>query len=926
MELQITFPQQPLASVSEENVNRLKVALGNKDYETFLAIIHTISIDDLLVRSLVVEFNKETKDKYITEICSVLVNPINSEEYLIFLKYYELGRTGKTSAIEIFPLENDFGFFKLPEPSTNDIFFDIEGDPYVRVSGVEYLFGWLHKNVYYELWASNDVEEKKALENFIDTVIEIRNRDAHMHVYHFGTYEQAALKRLVGKYAIKEDELDFLLRANVFINLHTITRRSRRGGFESYSLKDFEKLHGYLRLADLRTVAAQKLFYERLLESGNVDAADEQTINIVRNHNRDECISAEHLRNWLEAKRTELIKLGNHVPRPEVREVGETVERVTEHQKRIKPLYDALISGVPFEKENRTAEQQAKWLLANMLDWYRREKKSFWWEYYRLSELSDDELIEEDDALADLVYTGKYEQVKKSVIHFYTFPEQEFTLKEENNVSYNSERIGEVYSIDLVNRIVGIKKRKDAVDIHPTNIISCDEIKDTMKEEAIIRFAEYVAHDGLTGRGTYKAGRELLLRAIQLPIEPLQISEETNPAIQQVMHMNESVLLIQGPPGTGKSHIAALMIISLIKAGKKIGISALSHKVITGLLEKLNEAALRERLDIQIVQKIGELRSENFNWTETADNAEVFDCIQNGFNIAAGTPFMWSRPEFFRSVDFLFVDEAGQLSLIDTLALSHAGKNLVLMGDPQQLKQPQKGIHPEGTEVSALEHILQKQKTISEDQGIFLNPTLRMHPAINNYISEMFYDGRLHSIHKNEKQRLEGNTKFKTPGIYFEPVIHFGNRNISVEEVERIKQIIDELLSSENYCIESDGDKQKLSRENIMIISPYNAQVNTLRRALPQIQIGTVDKFQGREAEIVILTMASSSAEDAPRGMEFLYSLNRLNVAVSRAKIVFILVASPTLLEAVSRSPHQMQLISAFRRLKEIADQSKKHP
>ena len=194
-----------------------------------------------------------------------------------------------------------------------------------------------------------------------------------------------------------------------------------------------------------------------------------------------------------------------------------------------------------------------------------------------------------------------------------------------------------------------------------------------------------------------------------------------------------------------------------------------------------------------------------------------------------------------------------------------------------------------------------------------------MHPAINNYISELFYESRLQPMPQNEQQKLEGNTKFKNPGIYFEPVVHFGNQNSSNEEAERVKQIIDALLSSETYWINNKGEKQKLSAENIKIISPYNAQVNALLRALPQIQIGTVDKFQGQEAAIIILSMASSSQQDAPRGMEFLYSLNRLNVAVSRSKAVFILVASPALLEPECRSPHQIQLANALCRLKELA-------
>jgi superfamily I DNA and/or RNA helicase len=385
-----------------------------------------------------------------------------------------------------------------------------------------------------------------------------------------------------------------------------------------------------------------------------------------------------------------------------------------------------------------------------------------------------------------------------------------------------------------------------------------------------------------------------------------------------VMNLNNGVLPIQGPPGTGKSHTASLMIIALIKAGKKIGISALSHKVITALLEKVSKAAAEEKMNIRIVQKVTDVSTRNdTHWIEAKDYDDVLDSIDEGFNIAAGTSFMWSREDFFEKVDFLFVDEAGQLSLIDTLALSHAGKNLVLMGDPQQLKQPQKGSHPEGTEVSALEHILQEEKTISENQGVFLGTTWRMHPSINSYVSELFYDNRLHAKSETANQMLEGNTVYQKPGLYVECVQHEGNQNSSSEEVAKIVSIVNDLTTKNVSWIDCDRQKHELTSHHIKIIAPYNAQVDLLQEALPGIQIGTVDKFQGQEAPVIIFSMATSTPEDAPRGMEFLYSLNRLNVAVSRARAVFILVANPALFEPVCKSAHQMQLANALCRLRE---------
>ena len=494
-------------------------------------------------------------------------------------------------------------------------------------------------------------------------------------------------------------------------------------------------------------------------------------------------------------------------------------------------------------------------------------------------------------------------------------------MSEGNTVTFKGDEIGTIHFLNLERRIVCIKKKKLTTEIHPTHLVCCDYISDKAKEEAIIRFAEWVIENGMDAEGNYSAGRDLLLRTHPRTTgaRPAGNSAQEQ-AVEWVKMLDNGVLPIQGPPGTGKSHTAARMILSLIKDGKKIGVTAMSHKVISALLHKVVKAAEEQGMEVRIVQKVraGEANTDDPNFILIDDNNAVPDQLRNGFHIAAGTAFMWARENFFEAVDYLFVDEAGQLSLIDTIALSHAGKNLVLLGDPQQLKQPQKGSHPEGTEVSALEHILQHERTISTEQGVFLDTTWRMHPSVNNYISELFYEGRLQPMPQNEQQRLDGDTIFKLPGIYIETVIHEGNQNASIEEMERVREIVDNLLNSEIYWINSNRERTRLKEENIKIISPYNAQVNALQIDLPKIQIGTVDKFQGQEAAVIILSMATSSPEDAPRGMEFLYSLNRLNVAVSRAKAVFILVASPALLEPDCRSPHQMRLANALCRLKEL--------
>jgi uncharacterized protein len=270
-------------------------------------------------------------------------------------------------------------------------------------------------------------------------------------------------------------------------------------------------------------------------------------------------------------------------------------------------------------------------------------------------------------------------------------------------------------------------------------------------------------------------------------------------------------------------------------------------------------------------------------------------------------------------VDVLFVDEAGQMSLANVLAVAQAAKSVVLLGDPQQLDQPLRGTHPEGAEASALEHLLAGAKTIPPDKGLFLEKTWRMHPKICTFTSEVFYEGRLASRNGLERQRIEGHPWLGEAGLWFIPVNHDGNQNASPEEVERVAGIVEGLLQPEVTWVDDKGVSRSLRLDDILIVAPYNAQVSDLSNRLNNARVGTVDKFQGQEAPLVIYSLTTSSPEDAPRGMEFLYSLNRLNVATSRARAIVIVVGSPRLLEPECRSPRQMQLANALCRFAELA-------
>jgi uncharacterized protein len=363
------------------------------------------------------------------------------------------------------------------------------------------------------------------------------------------------------------------------------------------------------------------------------------------------------------------------------------------------------------------------------------------------------------------------------------------------------------------------------------------------------------------------------------------------------------------------------MITALVRAGRKVGITALGHEVIRNLLQEVVRAAEMERTAVRCLRKVNEVSDPpDPAIREVTDNGAVLAALTDGeVDVVAGTPWLWAREDLRETLDVLFVDEAGQLALADVLSVAQAARNLVLLGDPQQLRQPQQGSHPDGADVSALEHLLDGHETIPAGHGLFLDSTWRLHPKICAFTSELFYEQRLHSRPNLDRQLLDGPTEFAGAGLWFVPVEHTGNQSSSLEEVERIAGLVAGLTADGVHWTDSRADRRRFALADILIIAPFNAQVAALAARLPGARIGTVDKFQGQEAPVVICSLATSSPEEAPHGMDFLYSLNRLNVAVSRAKTACILVASPRLFEPDCRTPAQMRLANAFCRYLEMA-------
>jgi uncharacterized protein len=829
---------------------------------------------------------------------------------------YDSRERGFEPLHELLPLEEGKGLCTLPEPNEHDVYLDLEGARLVEPDGLEYLIGYVYKGDYTALWATNEAQELSNFEHFIDWIHELKQNHPELHIYHYAPYEPSAFKRLMGKYASRENKVDELLRSQSFVDLYRILRSSLIASVERYSLKDLEKFFGYQRRMDLREVSAPKLSFEYLLEIKRSEEASKSDLKIIEEYNKDDCYALLELQNWLESLRNTLIEQGAQISRPELKE-GDASDQITLHQERIQPIFNSLFLDMPISEEDRAPAEQGRYILAHFLDWYRREEKALWWEYFRLLELDPDELLDERKAVSYLSYTGNTYQEKRSRIDVYTFPPQEVDIKEDGIRNLNGENVGTIFSVDKEKGRLEIKKgpKFQGLD-HPSGLIQLQRITPEEKEESIIRFAEWVAENSIDSKETpYKVGRNLLLR--KAPNIPA-LAEDQSPidyAMEVINVLKGDFLAIQGPPGSGKSYLGSHLILRLVKLGKKIGVTAMSHKVITNLVAKTNDLALSKGIELNIIQKGGS--DDPVPWVVTNNNNEIAKCLSD-YQIIAGTSFMWAREEFYESVDFMIVDEAGQLALIDTIALSQAASNLILLGDPNQLQQPQQGVHPAGTQVSALEHILSGNQTIQRDQGIFLETTWRMHPAINEIVSELFYQNRLRAESHLDRQQLSGNPKYQA-GLSLLEINHEGNSSSSSEEALLITELVTELCRGSLTYTSDEGNEKIITKDNIKIISPYNAQVNLLKDAMPDVEIGTVDKFQGQEAPIIIYSVATSSPEEAPRGMEFLYSPNRLNVAISRAKVLFIMVASPKIFDAECKSPREMKLANAFCRFREKA-------
>ncbi|MFA5517007.1 MAG: AAA domain-containing protein, partial [Desulfuromonadales bacterium] len=597
-------------------------------------------------------------------------------------------------------------------------------------------------------------------------------------------------------------------------------------------------------------------------------------------------------------------------------------ERVHEAEMRLAEYGKNLLSPLPEERDHWTDDHHVRELVFQLLDFHRRADKPVWWAIFARQEMTEEELIEDPECIGGMEAVPEHppEAVKQSVVYTFRYPEQEFKLKFDDDClrADTLERAGKIESIDEKTKLIRIKLgRKSGTLPERISVMSTGPIKTDVLKEAIYRFADSL----IAGDHRYGALEAILKRkhpAIQgLPAGSPIITEAGDPTGQisnAVRRLQKSYLFIQGPPGTGKTYTGSHVIVDLLASGARVGVSSNSHKAINNLLEAVEKRAAEKGVRFRGVKKSS--GPDSFlNGELIVDVTDKAAVIASGANLVAGTAWLFADPDFDQALDYLFVDEAGQVALANLVAMGTCAKNILLLGDQMQLQQPIQGVHPGHSGESTLDYLLQGQATIPDDRGVFLHTSWRMHEDVCGFISDAVYDSRLRPEPDNQRQRLvlapDAHPELRATGIRFIGVEHDGCSQRSEKEAEIVCNLYKSLLDQK--YVDRQGREHTMSAENILVVAPYNMQVNLLREVLPAgARVGTVDKFQGQQAEAVIVSMATSSGDYLPRFMEFLYSKNRLNVAISRARCLALLVASPKLMAIKCHTVEQMALVNTL--------------
>lgn len=826
------------------------------------------------------------------------------------------------------------GLACLPPPSQHDVYFDMEGYPLVD-GGLEYLFGACYRDNgeirFKDWWAFDRESEKQGFESFIDWIVERRSQDPTMHVYHYAPYEVTAVRRLMGRYATREDEVDDLLRGEVFVDLYRTVCESLRIGEPAYSIKNVEHLYLGRREGAVTDAGASIVAFEHWLEAK--EPRDWQTSPIlksIRDYNEDDCKSTLLLAGWLREQQSEA-GIAWIPPRNASDGAGAEVRALPDQVIQRKELASRLLQKIPADDISR-AEEADRWrvqeMLAHLLEFHRREAKPVWWAMFDRHAMTPEELWEDVHCLGGLVREpGEPVAIKRSKGFWYRFDPAQDTKITAGDYVYFAHDIDIKASIEDMTedgRILvklGPKSMNLLEGAGPPSSLCL--IPDEFVSPGVIESAihDIVAEYGEINRlpccletFLHRSPPRVGGQAQQQLLGPGE--EPSEGAVRIVRALEDTALCIQGPPGAGKTFAGSLMISRLVADGKSVGVTSNSHKAIHNLLFAVGERQHGQLQGIKVGDKdAGDLRVQfpNLRCLDSGAAAAGF----NG-GLIGGTAWFFSRPEMSGRLDYLFVDEAGQVSVANLVAMSRSTRNLILLGDQMQLGQPIQGSHPGESGQSALAYLLQDHATIPDELGVFLARTWRLHPRICEFISGAVYEGRLQpEPHTAERVVLPSGADDQVPresGLVFLPVEHEGNSQASEEEVAAIVGVANDLLGRD--WIPKAGESRRLTLDDILFIAPYNMQVRRLRESLPAgARVGSIDKFQGQEAPVVVVSMCASHGEAGPRGLKFLLDRNRLNVAISRAKSLAVVVGDPRLALTPCGTVEELEQLNLYCRI-----------
>ena len=815
--------------------------------------------------------------------------------------------------VELLPMEPARGFLRLPEPNPADLFFDLEGDP-LHEDGLEYLWGVRFRNGPGEKefafhWAHDRDAERAAFEAVVDWFTAHVAQHPNAHIYHYASYEVHVLRRLSTAFASREDEVDALLRGEKFVDLYSVSRAAIRTSERDMSLKTLEHFFAPKREEDVKAAGESIVQYHRWLESG-----EQALLDGILAYNRVDCENTEGLRDWLLSLRP------NHLPWW----VKEPEQPLTEKKAAERDEREALREAVRQAVEaSPHLTGDVRNLLVQLVDFHKRAKKPAQWAVFDRCDTEPHELVDDLECIGCVGPSGVawLRQEKRSTVARYSYPPQETKLKVGVDVIHapTGMKLGSIIDLDTTACWVEVKRQLKGEERFPEDgsIILGWPLDDKILEAGLRRTVSALA----AGQGS-GAILDLLERR-----SPRLIGWDGGPLVQpgeslveactlRTLALDHSLLFIQGPPGSGKTYTSAHVILALIAAEKRVGVSSNSHKAINNLLSKIEELAREQKINFSGVKKASDQDPDSFLKGDligdTTDNEAV---EMGGWDLIGGTAYLFARPDMAGAVDYLFVDEAGQVSLGNMLAMAAATRNIVLVGDQMQLAQPIQGAHPGQSGLSAVDYFLQDEATIAPEKGILLDTSWRMHPSICDFISEAVYDGRLKANPDCARQQLlieeACHPALKPDGISFVEMTHEGCSQSSEEEALATRDLIDALVGTQ--FVDRDGNTGMIGLQNILVVAPYNAQVNLLRVRLPDgARVGTVDKFQGQEAEVVIVSLATSSPEDLSRHVDFFYSKNRLNVAISRARTLAVVLMNPRLLELDASSVEHLQMVNTL--------------